>query len=235
MLGFGVATVGGRYHGTGGVDHLSLAARGARRNRVSRHVPAGRAAAGLRPRALWAWLNMPIPIYGTLWLLALAYFTVMLPLGVRTLAGVVRKSTRASRSAPASAGPGGPTRCAPSPCRCFKPGILAAWLLIFMAVRARARRVGVPDGAERQGDRALDRQCLSQPAAPSSTAAMALIQTCHGDGGAGDPVPADARHRRGNRRERRARTGSSSSDLVIRYGDASPLTASASMSAAAST
>ena len=27
---------------------------------------------------LWAWLNMPIPIYGTLWLLALAYFTVML-------------------------------------------------------------------------------------------------------------------------------------------------------------
>ena len=38
---------------------------------------------------LWAWLNIPIPIYGTLWLLALAYFTVMLPLGVRTLAGVV--------------------------------------------------------------------------------------------------------------------------------------------------
>ena len=28
---------------------------------------------------LWAWLNIPIPIYGTLWLLALAYFTVMLP------------------------------------------------------------------------------------------------------------------------------------------------------------
>ena len=38
---------------------------------------------------LWAWLNIPIGIYGTLWLLALAYFTVMLPLGVRTLAGVV--------------------------------------------------------------------------------------------------------------------------------------------------
>ena len=38
---------------------------------------------------LWAWLNIPIPIYGTLWLLALAYFTVLMPLGVRTLAGVV--------------------------------------------------------------------------------------------------------------------------------------------------
>ena len=34
---------------------------------------------------LWAWLNIPIPIYGTLWLLALAYFTVLMPLGVRTL------------------------------------------------------------------------------------------------------------------------------------------------------
>ena len=38
---------------------------------------------------MWAWLIFPIPIYGTLWLLALAYFTVLLPLGVRTLAGVV--------------------------------------------------------------------------------------------------------------------------------------------------
>ena len=32
---------------------------------------------------LWAWLNIPVPIYGTLWLLALAYFTVMMPLGER--------------------------------------------------------------------------------------------------------------------------------------------------------
>jgi len=38
---------------------------------------------------LWAWLNIPIPIYGTLWLLALAYFTVLMPLGLRTLAGVM--------------------------------------------------------------------------------------------------------------------------------------------------
>ena len=35
---------------------------------------------------LWAWLIIPIPIYGTLWLLGIAYLTVLLPLGLRTLA-----------------------------------------------------------------------------------------------------------------------------------------------------
>ena len=27
---------------------------------------------------LWAWINIPIPIYGTLWLLGIAYFTVFI-------------------------------------------------------------------------------------------------------------------------------------------------------------
>src|SRR4249920_616180 len=36
---------------------------------------------------MWAWLVFPIPIYGTLWLLLIAYLTVFLPLGVRTIAG----------------------------------------------------------------------------------------------------------------------------------------------------
>ena len=34
---------------------------------------------------MWAWLVFPIPIYGTLWLLLIAYLTVFLPLGVRTI------------------------------------------------------------------------------------------------------------------------------------------------------
>ncbi len=61
---------------------------------------------------LWAWLNIPVPIYGTLWLLALAYFTVLLPLGVRTLAGVVSRSITASRNAPGCAAPPGSISCA---------------------------------------------------------------------------------------------------------------------------
>src|ERR1043166_2936041 len=38
---------------------------------------------------MWAWLIFPIPIYGTLWLLLIAYLTVFLPLGVRTISGVM--------------------------------------------------------------------------------------------------------------------------------------------------
>ncbi len=43
---------------------------------------------------LWAWINLPIPIYGTLWLLGIAYITVFLPLGMRTLAGVMLQVDR---------------------------------------------------------------------------------------------------------------------------------------------
>src|SRR5206468_11478450 len=38
---------------------------------------------------MWAWVVFPIPIYGTLWLLLIAYLTVLLPLGVRTIAVVM--------------------------------------------------------------------------------------------------------------------------------------------------
>src|SRR5262249_62079167 len=38
---------------------------------------------------MWAWLVFPIPIYGTLWLLLIAYLPVFLPLGVRTISSVM--------------------------------------------------------------------------------------------------------------------------------------------------
>ena len=43
---------------------------------------------------LWAWLIFPIPIYGTLWLLLIAYLTVFLPLGLRTISGVILQIDR---------------------------------------------------------------------------------------------------------------------------------------------
>mgnify|MGYP003292476741 CR=1 FL=1 len=71
-------------------------------NRCGRH-PASTAArdgAAAVPRLvfafgmLWAWLVFPIPIYGTLWLLLIAYLTVFLPLGLRTIAGVILQIDR---------------------------------------------------------------------------------------------------------------------------------------------
>ena len=60
---------------------------------------------------LWAWLNIPIPIYGTLWLLALAYFTVMLPWECTPWREWYSRSTRALRSAPAFAAHHGAISC----------------------------------------------------------------------------------------------------------------------------
>ena len=90
MLGFGVATCRRADDDGVGVDHLPFAGARAWPHRIRGDVPAGGAAHWCSGSALlWAWLNIPIPIYGTLWLLALAYFTVLMPLGVRTLAGVM--------------------------------------------------------------------------------------------------------------------------------------------------
>ena len=111
---------------------------------------------------LWAWLNIPIPIYGTLWLLALAYFTVLLPLGVRTLAGVVLQIDKSleecARVCGASLGLPAAHRDDAAAAARHRGGLAAD----LHRLRARARRLGVPGGPQRQGDRAVDRQRLAQ-------------------------------------------------------------------------
>jgi iron(III) transport system permease protein len=82
---------------------------------------------------LWAWINIPIPIYGTLWLLGIAYFTVFLPLGLRTLAGVVLQVDRSLEECACVCGAGWMHRMRTVSLPLLRPGIAAAWLLIFIA------------------------------------------------------------------------------------------------------
>ncbi len=82
---------------------------------------------------LWAWINIPIPIYGTLWLLGIAYFTVFLPLGLRTLAGVVLQVDRSLEECACVCGAGWVHRMRTVSLPLLRPGIAAAWLLIFIA------------------------------------------------------------------------------------------------------
>ena len=126
MLGFGVATVGVRRSWrcwSGSSTRSQLVGRGAIEYLVMFPQAVPRLVFGLA--LLWAWLNIPIPIYGTLWLLALAYFTVDAA-ARRAHAGrrgaADRQEPRGMRRA--SAAPAGSTRCAPSPCRCSSP---ASW------------------------------------------------------------------------------------------------------------
>src|SRR5260370_38404525 len=67
--------------------------------------------------------------------MVLAYFTVMLPLGVRPLAGVVLQVDRSLEECARVCGAGWVYQMRTVTLPLLKPGILAAWLLIFMACR----------------------------------------------------------------------------------------------------
>jgi len=125
---------------------------------------------------LWAWLNMPVPIYGTLWLLALAYFTVMLPIGVRTLAGVVLQVDKSLEECARVCGAGWVYQLRTITLPLLKPGVIAAWLLIFMAC---VRELGVSVFLMGPNAKVIAPSIVSAFASSGIelTAAMALIQT----------------------------------------------------------
>ena len=133
MLGLGVATVGvviitvlvwiiyrSNAPGRGVIEYLVM---------FPQAVPRMVFGLGL----LWAWLNLPVPIYGTLWLLALAYFTVLLPLGVRTLGGVVLQIDRSLEECARMCGASWLHQLRTVTVPLLRPGIVATWLLFFMA------------------------------------------------------------------------------------------------------
>ena len=176
MLGLGVATVGvvimsllvwiiyrSQLWGRGGIEYLVM---------FPQAVP--RLVFGLA--LLWAWLNIPIGIYGTLWLLALAYFTVMLPLGVRTLAGVVLQIDKSLEECARVCGASWAYQMRTVTLPLLKPGILAAWLLIFMAC---VRELGASAFLMGPNAKVIAPSIVNAFATSGTelTAAMALIQT----------------------------------------------------------
>jgi iron(III) transport system permease protein len=82
---------------------------------------------------LWAWLVFPIPIYGTLWLLLIAYLTVFLPLGLRTISGVILQIDRSLEESAQVCGASWGYRLRTVTLPLLKPGLVAAWLLLFIA------------------------------------------------------------------------------------------------------
>src|SRR5260370_27264135 len=82
-------------------------------------------------------------------------------------------------------------------------------------MRARAWCLGVPDGPQRQGDRALDRHRLRH-VRHGAHGGDGADPEFYGDRGAGDPVPADARRDQG---ADVSVTRIEVKDLVVRYGD----------------
>src|SRR5215212_4671744 len=123
------------------------------------------------PRLIFA-----IPIYGTLWLLLIAYLTVFLPLGVRTISGVMLQIDKSLEECAQMCGApwGYRIRTVTMPLLC--PGLLAAWLLLFIA---SVRELGASILLMGPNAKVVTPTIVESWFATSAelTAAMALIQT----------------------------------------------------------
>ena len=125
---------------------------------------------------MWAWLVFPIPIYGTLWLLLIAYLTVFLPLGVRTISGVMLQIDKSLEECAQMCGASWGYRMRTVTMPLLRPGLLAAWLLLFIAsVRELGASILLMGPNAKVITPAIVESWFSTSA--ELTAAMALIQT----------------------------------------------------------
>ena len=125
---------------------------------------------------LWAWLIFPIPIYGPLWLLLIAYLTVFLPLGLRTIAGVMLQIDRSLEESAQMCGASWGYRMRTVTMPLLRPGLIAAWLLLFIA---SVRELGASILLMGPKAKVITPTIVESWFSTSTelTAAMALIQT----------------------------------------------------------
>ena len=125
---------------------------------------------------MWAWLVFPIPIYGTLWLLLIAYLTVFLPLGLRTISGVILQIDRSLEESAQMCGATWGYRLRTVTMPLLKPGLVAAWLLLFIAsVRELGASILLIGPKSKVITPAIVESWFST--STELTAAMALLQT----------------------------------------------------------
>jgi len=176
LLGFGTATIGvvlmglltwliyrSRPPGSGLIEYMVM---------FPQAVPRLVFAFGL----MWAWVVFPIPIYGTLWLLLIAYLTVFLPLGVRTIAGVMLQIDKSLEECAQMCGAPWAFRVRTVTIPLLVPGLVAAWLVLFIAI---VRELGASILLMGPHSKVITPSIVESWFGTSSelTAAMALIQT----------------------------------------------------------
>ncbi|HEU0229681.1 MAG TPA: iron ABC transporter permease [Burkholderiaceae bacterium] len=125
---------------------------------------------------MWAWLVLPIPVYGTIWLLLIAYVTVFLPLGVRTISSVLLQLDKTLDECGQVCGANWSQRLRTINIPLLKPGIMAAWMLLFIG---SVRELGASILLVGPNSQVLTPAIVDAWNFSSSelTAAMALIQT----------------------------------------------------------
>ncbi len=121
LLGLGVAwfVLRGRGPGRGLMDQLSM---------VPLSMPAMVFALGL----LWVYVALPLPIYGTLGILLIAYVTHYLPFGVRTIGAALRQLHPELEEAARVSGASWFATMRRVTLPLTRSSVLAAWILLFV-------------------------------------------------------------------------------------------------------
>jgi iron(III) transport system permease protein len=83
---------------------------------------------------LWAYLHEPFVLYGTLWILLVAYMTHYLPYGVRAIGGSFRQLSGDFERAAAACGASRIAGFRDILLPLLRPGILAGWMLMFVSM-----------------------------------------------------------------------------------------------------
>jgi iron(III) transport system permease protein len=83
---------------------------------------------------LWAYLHEPFVLYGTLWILLVAYITHYLPYGVRTIGGSFRQLSADFERAAAVCGSNRLESFRDILFPLLRPGVLAGWMLMFISM-----------------------------------------------------------------------------------------------------
>ncbi|MBO0752897.1 MAG: iron ABC transporter permease [Bradyrhizobiaceae bacterium] len=125
---------------------------------------------------MWAWLVLPVPVYGTFLVLLIAYLTVFLPLGVRTISAVIMQLDPSLDECGQVCGATWGHRIRTIVAPLLRPGLVAAWLLIFIA---SVRELGASILLMGPNSKVLTPAIVESwfSASAELTAAMALIQT----------------------------------------------------------
>lgn len=81
---------------------------------------------------LWTWIYVPVPVYGTNWLLFVGYLTGYLPFAVRSISSVHRQIDPSLEEACTMVGGGWLATLRHVTVPLLKPGIASAWTLLFI-------------------------------------------------------------------------------------------------------
>lgn len=83
---------------------------------------------------LWAWITVPGPVYGTILILAIAYATRYLPIGMRTVSGGIIQLSDELEEASKMSGASWTYTFRRIILPLIRPAIVAAWLMMFLII-----------------------------------------------------------------------------------------------------